>query len=162
MMISETMAKRLNLQVNNEFFAFWTYQAMAYCFEDMGYKGFAGWFYAQAREEMGHAMKIAKYMTEQGATVQLSTLAQPKHDYKTVEEIVNGALEHELKVTRDINEIADLAYKENDHATRQFNDWFVKEQVEEVSTVTDLLDLVRKAQTPGQLLMIERGLTRES
>ena len=160
MMISEKMAARLNDQVNNEFFAFWAYQAMAYSFETMGFKGFAGWFYGQAKEEMGHAQKIAKYILDQGGEVTLKALPEPKTDYKTVEEIINAALEHELKVTRDINEIADLAAKENDHATRQFNDWFVQEQVEEVSSVTELLDVVKMAQTPGQLLMIERGLTR--
>jgi ferritin len=160
MMISKKMAKRLNDQVNNEFFAFWTYQAMAYAFEDMGFKGFAGWFHAQAQEEMGHAQKIAKYLIDQGAGVKLSTLAAPKATYKSVAEIVQGALDHELKVTKDINEIAAMAIKENDHATRQFNDWFVAEQVEEVATITEILDLVKKAQTPGQLLMIERGLSR--
>lgn len=161
MMISEKMSKRLNEQVNNEFFAFWTYQAMAYSFDTMGFKGFSSWFGEQAKEEMSHAMKIAHYLLEQGAEVKLGQLPQPKTDYKTVEEIVNGALEHELKVTRQIGEIATQAVQEGDHATRVFNDWFVKEQVEEVSTITEMLQKVKMAQTPGQLLMIEHHLKRE-
>ena len=158
MMISETMAARLNEQVKNEFFAFWTYLAMAFAFENMGLKVFAKWFYLQADEEKEHGMKIANYMLDQGAKVNLEALSQPKTDYSSAQEIIEAALQHELGVTRDVHEIADLAFKENDHATRQFIDWKVEEQVEEVKSVTELLDLVKMAKAPGQLLMLEGRL----
>jgi len=158
MMISKKMATRLNKQVNDEFFAYWTYLAMAFAFEDMGLKVFAKWFYAQADEEKGHAMKISTYMMDQGAKVELQKLAAPKTNYKSALEIIKAALAHELGVTKSVHNIADLAFSENDHATRQFIDWKVEEQVEEVNSVKQLLDMVKMATTPGQLLMLEGRL----
>jgi len=158
MMISEKMAARLNKQVRNEFFAFWSYLAMAFAFENMGLKVFAKWFYSQADEEKGHGMKIANYMLDQGAKVNLEALPQPKTEYSSALEIIEAALQHELGVTKDVHEIADMAFSENDHATRQFIDWKVEEQVEEVKSVTELLDLVKMAKAPGQLLMLEGRL----
>lgn len=158
MMISEKMAARLNEQVRNEYFAFWSYMAMALAFEDMGLKIFAKWYYVQAEEEKGHAMKISQYMLDQGARVKLQDLPAPKTDYKSAEEIVQANLEHELTVTKQVHEIVDLALSENDHATKQFIDWKVEEQVEEVSQATDLLNIVKLAQSPGQLLMLEGRL----
>ena len=153
--------KRLNEQVKNEFHASWLYMAMAFALEDMNLKGFANWFYAQADEEREHAMKIANYIMDQGGQVTLTELPKPKTEYKSVEEIVKGALDHELKVTKQINEIAMMAEKESDLATRQFMAWFIDEQVEEVSSVTNLLEMVKMAQTPGQLLMLQGHLKRD-
>ena len=158
MMISETMAARLNQQVNFEFYSWYLYLAMAYAFEDMNLPIFAKWFHLQADEEREHAMKIAQYLLDQGAKVTLTAIAEPKRDYQSAQEIVEAALEHEKTVTAQVNEIVDLAIKENDHATRQFIDWFVEEQVEEVKSATELVTLVRMAQTPGQLLMLEGRL----
>jgi ferritin len=161
MMISDKMAARLNEQVKHEFHSYWIYLAMAFSFEEMNLKGFAGWFKGQAAEEQGHAMKIAQYLLDQGADVKLTELPQPKTEYKSAEEIVSAALEHEKKITGLINEIAELAETEKDHATREFMNWFIKEQVEEVATATDLLAMVKMAQTPGQLLMLQGHLKRD-
>ncbi len=161
MMISDKMAARLNEQVKHEFHSYWIYLAMAFSFEEMNLKGFAGWFKAQAAEEQSHAMKFADYLLDQGAEVKLTELPQPKTEYKSAEEIVSAALEHEKKITGLINEIAELAESEKDHATREFINWFIKEQVEEVATATDLLAMVKMAQTPGQLLMLQGHLKRD-
>ena len=161
MMISDKMAARLNEQVNNEFYSSWIYMAMAYSFEEMNLKGFAKWFFAQAEEEKSHAMKIAGYIVDQGGTVKLKQLSEPQGDYEYAEAIVKATLEHEKKVTKQIDEIAALAESENDRATREFMNWFIKEQVEEVSTATDLLNMVQMAQSPGQLLMLQSHLSRD-
>lgn len=155
MMISEAMASKLNQQVKEEFFSYWTYLAMSYSFENMGLKGFGKWFQMQAEEEKGHAMKIAGYLVEQGAQVKLTALDTPKSDYASAVEIVQATLEHEKKITRLINELMDLANKENDHATASFLGWFVDEQVEEVSIAHQLLNMVKLAGERVQLLMIE-------
>ena len=160
MMISKAMAKRLNEQVNNEFFAFWTYQQMGYAFENMGLEVFAKLFFKQAGEEREHAEKIAKYLVDQAAEVKLTKLDAPRTAYKSAEEIIGEAVKHEKKVTADWNEISDLAIKEKDHASRVLSDWFVEEQVEEVSSMTQLLDMVKLTQNQGQLLMLEGRVWR--
>jgi ferritin len=160
MMISKKMAKRLNDQVNHEFYANWVYQAMAYALQSMNLKGFADWFDQQAAEERSHAVKIADYLLDQGAPVTLKELPAPRTDYKSVQEICQAALAHELKVTKQINDIAALAETEKDRATIQFIGWFVTEQVEEVATATELLEMVKIAKSPDQLFMMQAHVKR--
>ncbi len=155
MMISKKMAARLNEQVNHEFFNAWTYFSMAYWFENEGLTVFAKFFQKQAEEEQGHGKKIAKYLIDQGAHVRLAALPAPVVDYKTAKQVVEAFVEHEIKTTKMVHEVVDLAIKENDHATRNFIDWKVDEQVEEVASANELLNMVRHAETPGQLMMLE-------
>jgi len=161
MMISQKMADQLNVQVKNEFFANWAYLSMAYAFESMGLKIFARWFFKQAEEEREHAEKIAGYLLDQGAEVKLMALDQPKVKYASAEEICAAAVEHELGVTKNIHDLVELARKENDYATENFLQWFVEEQVEEVASTTELLDMVKMASAPGQLFMLENRLWHE-
>lgn len=158
MMISQKMADRLNEQVKNEFYSAWIYHAMVYSFESMGLPIFAKRFVKQAEEEREHAEKIARYILDQGAEVKLTALAQPKTDYSSAVEIIQAALEHEKLVTRQIHEIAELASAEKDQATHYFIGWFVTEQIEEVASMTELLNMVKLAGTPGQLLQLEGRL----
>ena len=161
MMISKKMIGKLNAQVKNEFDSYWAYMAMAFSFEGMNLKGFAQWFYAQAEEEKEHAMKFAKYLMDQGADVVLEALDKPKSDYKTAKEICQAAVNHELKITKDINNLMTLARAEKDFATEAFLKWFVDEQVEEVASTTELLDMVSMVSKPEQLLMLENRLKRD-
>ena len=154
MMISERMAARLNEQVNHEFFNMWTYFSMAYWFENAGLTVFAKFFQKQAKEEQGHGEKIAKYLINQGAHVKLAALPAPVVDYKSAKEVVEAFVQHEIKTTKMVHEVVDLAIKENDHATRNFIDWKVDEQVEEVASANELAQMVRYAETPGQLMML--------
>ena len=158
MMVSEKMATALNNQVKNEFFAYWTYLQMSYSFNSMGLTVFSKWYHEQAMEEQGHAMKIADYLLDQGAKVELLSLDKPKADYKSAEEVVQAALDHEIMVTRQINALASLAREEHDYATENFLQYYVQEQVEEVATATELLDLVKMSDSTGQLLMLENRI----
>jgi len=160
MMISEKMASQLNEQVKNEFYSYWLYLAMAFSFESMGLKVFAQWFHLQAKEEQEHAMKIAKYLLDQGAAVKLMALPEPKTAYSSAEEICQDTVDHEIKVTNQFNDLVKLAKSENDNATQVFLHWFVGEQVEEVASVTELRDMVKLAKTPGQILMLEGRIWR--
>ena len=112
---------------------------MACAFETMGLKILAQLFHTQSEEERTHAMKILKYVEDVGGVVMLDAIAQPKGTYKNAETIVNAALESEMHVTRMITDLVALASSENDYTTHSFLNWFVDEQVEEVSSMTDLL-----------------------
>ena len=154
-MISDGMAAKLNEQIREEFNSYWIYLAMAYKLEDMNLKIFAKWFFKQADEEKVHAMKIAGYVVDQGAAVKLATLDTPKSDYSSVKDIVKTAVDHEVHITKCINNLVDAARKENDHATEMFLKWFVDEQVEEVASTSELLNMVSMAESPGQIFMLE-------
>lgn len=144
-MISETMNQRLNDQIRAELFASYKYLGMACAFEDMSLRILAKRFYQQSEEERQHALKFIHYIAEVGGSVELDSIDAPPRGYKTVEEIVAAALESEMAVTDMINQLMTLAGEEKDYATRSFLQRFVDEQVEEVSSMKDLLALVRLA-----------------
>jgi ferritin len=160
MMISKKMADKINLQIKNEFHSGWLYEAMAYSLEEMNLPVFAKWFLMQAEEERKHATKLARYLVDQGAKVVLTAIPAPKTDFKTVEEICKMAVDHEKKVTKMIHDLHDAAAKENDKATMSMLIWFIDEQVEEVSSTTQLLEMVKLAKSPGQILMLEGRVAR--
>lgn len=145
MMISEKMKQALNAQVTSEFCASHAYLAMACSFEEMGLKVFSKRFYAQFNEERDHALKLAKYIEDVGGNVVLDAIEKPKSGYKKVQEIIETAVEAEKKVTKQIHDLVALAESEKDYATRSFLQWFVDEQVEEVATMEELLQLVKLA-----------------
>lgn len=143
MMISNPMAQKLNEQITHELFSAHLYLAMSCAFDHMGLPNLAQWFIDQADEERAHAMKIVNYVQDVGAAVHLDALTKPQAFSDSPAEIVSVAVEHEMTITRQINELVGLAESEKDYATRSFLQWFLDEQVEEVSTVNGLLQLVK-------------------
>lgn len=139
-MISEKMAAALNDQMNRELYSSYLYLAMAAFYEEKSLKGFAAWMSKQSFEEYEHAMKFYHYINDVGARVKLTAIDEPQFDWDSIEKPFADALEHERFITKSINDLADLAVEEKDHATNIFLHWFVTEQVEEVSSVQDIVE----------------------
>lgn len=156
MTLSKPMTAKLNAQITAEFAAAHRYLAMSCRFDRIGLKVLSLRFLNQHKEEWGHALKIVKYMLEIGATVSLDAIPKPGKDVEAPEAIVSAALEGEREVTRMIHELVALADSEKDYPTRSFLQWFVDEQVEEESTMTDLLNLIKLA--GGNMLYVESRL----
>lgn len=145
MAISDKMAAKLNEQVTNEFYASHLYLAIACLLDGRALKMLSGWFRAQAEEERGHAMKIIGYLSSQGADVKLKGIPEPKADFDEVVDAVAAAHEHEMKVTKQFNELMALAESEKDYASREFIAWFINEQVEEEESTAHLRDIAKLA-----------------
>ncbi len=143
-LISKTMTAALCEQIANEFAASHNYLAMACTFDDMGLKILSRFFFDQADEERAHAMKIVRYVQEVGGAVEMAAIPLPSGDFSTPQAILAAALESELTVTAQINALVALAQKEQDYAAGSFLNWFVDEQVEEVSTMRDLVQLTER------------------
>lgn len=156
-MVSKKMCEMLNKQVTNEFHASHTYLAMACKFDSMGLKGFAQWYFNQSNEERDHALKLINYMVDVDATVSLGEIKGPKAKFESAEEIIKISLDQEKEVTEQINKLMAQAETDDDYATRSFLKWFIDEQVEEVATFKDLLNLVQMA-GPENLWQVEMRL----
>ncbi|MCB0882086.1 MAG: ferritin [Thermoleophilia bacterium] len=155
MPISNTMAKAINAQVGREFGAHFQYLEIASHFHDDGLPQMGAFFDQQAAEEHEHAMRFLQYVRDSGAKVAIPAIPAPKAAYKSSKEAVALALKWEQEVTAHINDLVDLAIKENDHATRVMLNWFVTEQVEELDTMGELLQIVERAGEPNMLLVEE-------
>jgi len=145
MMISQTMNDKINEQIASEFFASQAYLLLACMFDGRGLKALHAFFRKQSDEEREHALKFVDYLLEVGGKVVLKPVEAPPADFASVAAAIETALKNEQRVTEQINALVDLARKENDHATFQFLQWFVEEQVEEVSTMRHLLDMATLA-----------------
>lgn len=139
-MLKPKMEKMLNEQINKEFYASYLYLDMAAKCSEMGRPGFAKWFKLQAKEEIEHAMKIYSYIHEQGGNVKLDAIDKPNVGESAIKDLFEKALEHEKYVTKSINELMDEAVKSNDYATQIFLQWFIMEQLEEESSVQEIID----------------------
>jgi ferritin len=157
MLISKTMNAAINAQIGREFGAEMQYVQIASYFDGEGLPMLARHFFRQAEEERGHAMKFVRHLLDADGEVAVPTIAAPQPTFASAEEAVQKALDWEVEVTRQINEIVDLAVKERDHITKGFLDWFTQEQLEEVSSMETLLRMVRRAGEQG-LLFVENYL----
>ena len=139
-MISKTIEKALNEQINAEFWSAYLYLSMSCRFASMGYKGISNWFKIQHREEMDHAYMMIDYLIRRGGKVSLDPIAEVPAGWETPQEAYAETLRHEQKVTSMINALYAAAEAEHDYATRQMLNWYVAEQVEEEDSVQDILD----------------------
>lgn len=149
----------LNAQITNEFRASAQYTAIAAYFDSEGLPDLAAFFYSQSDEERMHAMKFVKYLLDAGARPKISGFSDIKNDFKSAQDAVQTALEHELMVTQQINDLVATAVKNNDFMTNTFLQWFVTEQLEEVSSMSQLLQIIKHA--GASLLLVEEYVRRQ-
>jgi ferritin len=138
-MLTKKLQDALNEQINKEFFAEYLYLSMSAYLESIEMEGFANYFNVQAQEEHFHAMKMFNFVHDKGGRVILKSLKEPKSEYTSVVNVIEESLKHERYVTKSINELMDVAIKENDHSVKSFLEWYVDEQVEEEATISRLL-----------------------
>lgn len=153
MQISKAMSDLMNAQIGNELGASNQYLQIAAYFEGMALKKLGKLFTKQAEEEREHAMKFFHYLNEVGAPVSIAAIPAPKYDIKSAEEAFKMAVAWEKEVTSQIYAMVDLAIKEKDHASNNFLQWFVAEQVEEVSSMETYLQVIQQAGEKNLLMM---------
>ena len=158
MLISKTLNDAINKQIGSEFGASMQYLSIAAHFDSEALNNFAQFFYLQSDEERDHAMKFINYLMDAGGDLVIPEIPAPKPNFTSAEEAVKAALDWELEVTRQINNLMDIAVKEKDYIAQQFLDWYTNEQLEEVSTMDTLLSLVRRAGEKNLLQLENRVL----
>ena len=134
--------EQLNAQIGNELGAHNQYLAVAVHFDALTMPRMAAFFYAQALEERAHAMMMVQYLLDTDADVTIPGVDAPESAFADVVAPLELALAQEKRVTEQINTLLRIAREENDFASEQFMQWFIKEQVEEVAKMSDLLAVV--------------------
>jgi len=157
MLISSAMNGAISEQIGNELAASNQYVAIAVYFDGEGLPALARHFYKQASEERTHAMRFVKYLVDAGGAPEIPAIPAPRGGFSSAEDAVQLSLDSEMRVTRQINALVDLAIKESDHLSKNALEWFVNEQREEVSSMDTLLRMVRRAGEPG-LFFVENFL----
>lgn len=161
-MIKKRVEEELNKQLNAELYSAYLYLSMsAYC-ADNNLAGFSHWMRLQFEEEQAHAMRFFQFILDRGGKVELKAINEPKHDWKDIIDVFENVLRHEQHITSMINDLVNVAMEERDHATVNFLQWYVSEQVEEEATVSDLLDQLRliEGKGPGLFMLDREAKTR--
>ena len=158
MLTSQKVINAINEQIGYEFSASLQYFAIASYFAAEALPQLSTHFFKQAEEEKGHAVRFMKYVVDAGGHVAIPAIDAPKAKFKTARDAIKLSLDQEVHVTKQINALVDLARKENDHITVNFLQWFLTEQLEEVSSMDNLLKIIERAGT--DLLQADEYLAR--
>jgi len=160
MLISQGVSDLINKQIKSEFAASQQYVAIAIYFDNEDLPDLAQFFYRQALEEREHAMKFVQYMLDVDSKPIIPPLPEFRNEFEDAADAVGFALAQERMVTDQINGIMTQALQDNDHASAQFLQWFVEEQVEEVSSMSELLGTIKHA--GNMLLLVEDFVRRKA
>jgi bacterioferritin B len=159
-MSEKAFAEALNKQIANELAAAQQYMAAAVYYDIEVLPQLAGFFYRQALEERNHAMMMVQFLVDTDQKPVIPAVDAPKGDFADIVAPVAMALEQEKRVGEEINDLFKLARESGYFQGEQFLQWFLKEQVEEVASMTDLLAVVERAKDDP--LHGEEYLARES
>ena len=158
-MPADRFVAALNEQIAAEYAASYQYAAVAIWYESHTLPRLAAFFYDQAVEERNHAMMMAKYLIDTDTSVQLAAVPAPVGDFDDHVAPIQLALDQERQVSGRISELFGLAREEGDFLSEQFMQWFLKEQVEEEATMSELLDVAER--TRDFPMTLEEYMARE-
>jgi len=153
-MLSKKLEKAMNDQMVFEWYSGYLYLSMSSWFEQQELPGFANWFRIQAQEELVHGMKFFDYINEVGGHAKTGAIKGPQTTFKSILSACELALEHERQVTANINALVTMARKENDHATDNFLQWFIKEQIEEETSASQNVKKTKLAGKDGGVILM--------
>ena len=158
-MLDKKMEDAINSQINAEMYSAYLYYSMSAYFDSLSLSGFAHWMRTQALEEMTHAHKLFGYVSDRGGRVVLTAIETPQSDWDSAAVVFDDVYKHEVLVTGLINKLMDLALTLSDHATANFLQWFVAEQVEEEASADEVVQKLKLVdRTEGGVFLLDQEL----
>lgn len=141
-MLSKKIEEALNRQVAVEADSSQVYLAMASWAETLGFEGVSTFMYAHSDEERQHMLKLVKFINERGGHAKVSTLKAPPLEFGSFKDMFQKLFEHEVRVSKSINDLVEITLEEKDYATHNFLQWYVSEQIEEEALARNILDKI--------------------
>lgn len=156
-MLTTEVIKKLNDQVNKEMYSANLYLSMSsWCYAN-GYDGAGLFLSAHADEENSHAKKLITYLNETSSIVELDKIDKPLNDFKNLLEVFSKTYEHEIQITKSINELVDFTLSSKDYPTFNFLQWYVNEQHEEEALFRGIVDKIKMVCESGNgLYMVDQ------
>ena len=158
-MLTKNMEKALNAQIRVEAESSQVYLSMASWAEVKGLEGISQFMYKHSDEERMHMLKLIKYVNERGGHAHISELNAPKTEFGTFQKLFQELYEHEIFVSKSINELVHVSLEEKDYATHNFLQWYVAEQIEEEALARTILDKINLiGNEKGGLYLFDRDV----
>jgi ferritin len=153
------VVEAINKQINSELSASYSYLAMSGWCERQKFTGAARWLRLQSQEEYLHAMKLFDFVLARDAQVDLKPLAEPPQSFDSLADIFEKALAQEQEVSRQIDSLYEIAFKEKAFAAVAELQWFLTEQVEEEKVGREIVAKFRLiGSDPASILDMDREL----
>lgn len=151
----------LNKHINLELYSSYAYLSMSSFFQAQNLPGFAHWMLLQSEEERTHAMKFFSYINDRGGRVILSAIEKPETSWNNPLDVMKAALNAEQTVATKINDLVELSLSLKDHATYNFLQWFVSEQVEEEASIRDIISQLEMIEnSKSALFLLDKELNK--
>ena len=158
-MLTKKVEKSLNRQIELEANASQFYLAMASWAETKGLEGVANFFYRHSDEERAHMLKLIKYVNERGGHAIVPALDKPPKVFDCLSHVFQDLLDHEIMVSKEINNVVDICLKDKDYTTHNFMQWYVAEQIEEEALARHILDKLKLiGDDKGGLYLFDRDI----
>lgn len=141
--MKEKVEKALNDQIKKEGQSSQFYLAMASWAEAQGLSGTSGFMYKQSEEERFHMLKLVKFVNERGGRAIIPGFDTPPTEFKSVLNVFELLLSHEIQITESINGLVEVCMEEKDYTTQNFIQWYLSEQLEEEASARTILDKVK-------------------
>jgi ferritin len=141
--MDKKLVESLNSQMNFELYSSYIYLSMASYLKSLDLNGFANWMDIQVKEELAHVNKFYNFLHERGENVEFESIDKPQNKWDSPLAVFEHALAHEKIVTKRINDLVDMSIACSDHATSNFLQWFVGEQVEEEASVISVVQQIK-------------------
>lgn len=158
-MLTKNMEAALNQQIRVEAESSQVYLSMACWAEVKGLEGIAQFMYKHSDEERMHMLKLIKYVNERGGHAHITELSAPETEFGTFQKMFQKLYEHEIFVSKSINELVHVSLEEKDYATHNFLQWYVAEQIEEEALARTILDKINLiGNDKGGLYLFDRDV----
>jgi len=159
--MNEKIRKALNEQINAELYSSYLYLSMASYFKRLAFDGAARWMEVQAIEELTHAMKFFNFINERGGKVDLTAIEGPPTSWDSPLSAFEAVYSHEVKVSARIYDLVNIATEQKDHATVNFLQWFITEQVEEETSADGIVQKLKLiGGEGGGMYLLDRELAQ--
>jgi len=158
-MLSKKVENALNQQIRIEAESSQVYLSMASWAEVKGLEGISQFMYKHSDEERMHMLKLIKFVNERGGHAQISELDSPKTEFGTFQKLFQELYDHEIMVSKSINDLVHVTLEEKDYATHNFLQWYVAEQIEEEALARTILDKINLiGNDKGGLYLFDRDV----
>lgn len=138
--MNQELIQAMNDQINLEMYSGYLYLTLSIQMEKMNYKGYSKWLESHYEEEFSHAKDFIHFMQKRNISATLENIKAEQCDVTEPIEIAKLVLDHEKKVTAQINALHDIAKSNNDYATEIFMHQYIQEQIEEEYIAQDIID----------------------
>ena len=157
--MTQKLVDSITRQISAEFSASFSYLSMAAWCEYKKLMGAGRWLRMQSIEEHGHGMKLVNFVLARGYQLKLPAIDEPKHEFKSIQEVFERALKQEQEVSRQIDALYELAFTQKAFAAMAELQWFITEQVEEEKNVSEIVAKFQMVRNdPASILDLDREL----